>query len=266
MFFLLSSIAAAAEKSDYVYNYTATQLINETNSKQQRPIASLTKLMTALLVVESAPDWSIKINYKGNVFFNKLVSKEELLESLLIRSDNNAAEAFANAWPGGRDVFIHTMNARAENLGMINTHYDDPSGLSKNNVSTAEELARLVIEASRYDIIKKISSSKYLTIEKKIGKKIKLVEIGNTNQQLLFEFDNIILSKTGFTTPAGRCLALMVDKQGTKYIIIILGEKNPKERADKARQLINNYATIQEAEKDKSFWSFFYKQQGYENE
>ena len=208
MFFLLSSIAAAAEKSDYVYNYTATQLINETNSKQQRPIASLTKLMTALLVVESAPDWSIKINYKGNVFFNKLVSKEELLESLLIRSDNNAAEAFANAWPGGRDVFIHTMNARAENLGMINTHYDDPSGLSKNNVSTAEELARLVIEASRYDIIKKISSSKYLTIEKKIGKKIKLVEIGNTNQQLLFcshsgtilDLHNIIGTKANFQT------------------------------------------------------------------
>jgi D-alanyl-D-alanine carboxypeptidase len=256
----------AAEKSDYVYNYSAAKLIKETNSKQQRPMASLTKLMTALIVVESDPDWTVKIKYKGNVFFNRMVSKEELLESLLIRSDNNAAEAFADAWPGGRDVFIHTMNARAENLGMINTHYDDPSGLSRNNVSTAEELARLVIEASRYDLIRNISSSKYLTIEKKIGKKIKSVEIGNTNQQLLFEFDNIILSKTGFTNPAGRCLALMVDKQGTKYIIIILGEKNPKERADKARHLINDYATIQEAEKDRSFWSFFYKQQGYENE
>ena len=88
-------------------------------------------------------------------------------------------------------------------------------------------------------------------IERKNKKKISYVSIGNTNKTLLFEFDEIILSKTGWTNPAGRCLALMVQKGDKKYAIVILGEPTPKDREEKARQLIFNYAIMNETEKDR---------------
>lgn len=252
-----TNIAVATESSNYVYNLNKNQVIKENNSTTQKPIASISKLMTALIVVESNPDWQEKISYRGNVFYSRKVSKKELFDSLLIRSDNNAAEAFANAWPGGRKIFLERMNTRAQELKMPLTHFDDPSGLARGNVSTATELAKLIIEVSKHPVIKSTSSSKYISIEHKIGKKIRSVDIGNTNKQLLFEFDTIVLSKTGFTNPAGRCLALLVDKEGSRYAIVILGEKTPKDRLEKARQLINNYVTIQEADKGTPEDTFF---------
>ena len=93
-----------------------------------------------------------------------------------------------------------------------------------------------------------MSSSRFLIIEKKTNKKIRQVKIPNTNKELLFDFDNIVLSKTGFTNPAGRCLALVVEKEKQKYIIVILGEKTPQSRTERARHLINNYAIVSENE------------------
>ena len=247
---LFVSKSVIADTSYYVYNQTKKEKVYEQNIHEQRPIASVTKLMTALLVVESHPVWTEKIKYKGNVFYSKQVTKKELFESLLIRSDNKAADAFANAWPGGYDGFIMMMNSRAASLGMNSTHFDDPSGLNRNNVSSAEDLIKLISEASKHDSIRYTSSSKYLHIEQQTKKKIKSVALNNTNKQLLFEFDNIVMSKTGFTNPAGRCLALLVDKDGIKYSIVILGEKTIQSREKQARQLINNYVTIQQVDKD----------------
>lgn len=247
---LLVTNLAYADSTYYVYNQTKKEKVYEQNIAEQRPIASVTKLMTALVVVESNPVWVEKIKYKGNIFFSRQVSKKELFESLLIRSDNNAANAFANAWPGGYDAFIATMNARAASLGMAKTHFDDPSGLDKDNVSTAEDLVKLIAEAGKHDVIRYTSSSKYLHIEEQTKRKIKSVSLNNTNKQLLFEFDEIVMSKTGFTNPAGRCLALLVDKNGTKYSIVILGEKSISSREKQARHLIKDYVSIQEADKD----------------
>ena len=250
LFLILTNLAHAENATYYVFNQTDKKVVHSYNASLKRPIASVSKLMTALVVVESSPNWDEKIKYKGHIFFNKQLSKRELFESLLIRSDNKAADAFADAWPGGYNAFIKVMNETASRLGMTETYFDDPSGLSRNNVSTAEDLNRLIAEASKYDIIRHTSSSKYLKIEEKIGKKVKSVLLNNTNKGLLFEFDQIILSKTGFTNPAGRCLALLTEKNGKRYAIVILGEKTPREREERARQLINNYVTIQQVEKD----------------
>lgn len=249
---LVSSQVQANEVSNIVYNYSDNTLLVQEHMDKKRPIASLTKLMTALLVVESNTNLDEKIKYQGGIFQSKLVSKEELLDSLLIRSDNAAAKAFANNWRGGEKEFIKEMNARAKELGMNYTEFFDPSGLDKRNVSTARDLTKLVIETSKHKIICEKSSSKYITIEHRNKQKISYVSIGNTNKNLLFEFDDIILSKTGWTNPAGRCLALMVQKDSKKYVIIILGERTTKEREEKARQLINNYAILNETEKDHS--------------
>lgn len=243
-----TSSVQALEPSYFVFDQTNNEIVVGEQTDIVRPMASLTKLMTALLVIESTPNWNEKIKYRGNIFFHSHVTKRELLESLLIRSDNNAAEAFANNWYSGRKGFINDMNTRARQLGMLQTVYADPSGLDKHNVSTAIDLSKLVAEAAKHNDIIEISSSKYLTIERKIRKKISYVSIGNTNKNLLFEFDNIILSKTGWTNPAGRCLALMVEKSQNRFIIIILGEKTVIDRENRARQLINNYVTIKEKE------------------
>ena len=248
---LLTVSTVCYSHSSIVYNYTDNVLEYDEDMEKPRPIASLTKLMTALLIVESNLDLSQEIKYKGGIWQTRMVSRQELLDSLLIRSDNAAADALANSWPGGRSLFIKEMNIRAEQLGMTKTKFFDPHGLDKRNVSCAKDLARLIVEDSKHKLIANTSITKYLMIERKNKKKISYVSIGNTNKNLLFEFDEIILSKTGWTNPAGRCLALMVQKGDKKYVIVILGEQTPKDREEKARQLIFNYAIMNETEKDR---------------
>lgn len=248
---LLTASTLCYAHSSIVYNYTDNVLEYEEDIDKPRPIASLTKLMTALLIVESNLDLSQEIKYKGGIWQTRMVSRQELLDSLLIRSDNAAADALADSWPGGRTYFIKEMNFRAEQLGMTKTKFFDPHGLDKRNISCAKDLARLIVEDSKHKLIANTSTTKYLMIERKNKKKISYVSIGNTNKNLLFEFDEIILSKTGWTNPAGRCLALMVQKGDKKYVIVILGESTPKDREEKARQLIFNYAIMNETEKDR---------------
>jgi D-alanyl-D-alanine endopeptidase (penicillin-binding protein 7) len=247
---LFSSSALAQSSSYYVFDQTDSNIIVGEFVAERRPVASLTKLMTALLVVESNVSLGEEVKYRGGIFQTKMVKRGELLESLLIRSDNAAAEALAASWYGGRERFVKDMNTRAKQLGMGNTVYADPSGLDRHNVSTAIDQSILISAAAQYPIIAATSSSKYITIERKTKKKINYVSIGNTNKNLLFEFDNIILSKTGFTNPAGRCLALMVEKDQHKFVIVILGEKTTIDRENRARQLINNYVTIKERNLD----------------
>lgn len=235
-----------AASSDIVYDLSDDAIVKSSSPFEQRPIASLTKLMTALVIVESNPTWKDTVTYKGHIWPSKQVTKLELLESLLIKSDNLAAEALANSWPAGRDSFIAAMNAKAYQLKMYSTAYEDPSGLGRGNISTVTDQSKLIVAISKYQMIKEISTSKFLEVESRTRQKIRKIHFNNTNQKLLFEFDNIILSKTGFTNPAGRCLALLVEKGTHTYAIVILGEKTPLSRENQARHLINRYVTIVE--------------------
>lgn len=229
----------AFSPSHLVIDMNSKDVVSASNEYTVRPIASVTKLMTALIVVEFKMDMHELVDYRGGIWRKKKVSRAELLESLLIKSDNAAAEALANSIPGGRSVFLDMMNSRARSLGMKNTYFDDPSGLSKNNVSTALDLAILVNKTYDHPEISSTSSSKYFKIEVRNKRKITYMTVGNTNSHLLSLFDNITLSKTGFTNPAGRCLAMVVEKHNRKYIIVILGEKTSGDRFYRARNLIN---------------------------
>lgn len=241
---LLTVSQICSAHSSIVYNHTDSTVESEENMYMVRPMASLTKLMTALLIVESDLNLEEKVKYQGGIWFSKKVSRQELLNSLLIRSDNAAANALADSWPGGRKAFVYKMNNRAHELGMLQTVYADPSGLDDRNVSTANDLTKIIIADSYHKILSNISTTEYLMIERKYKKKIKQIIVGNTNRNLLFDFDDIILSKTGFTSKAGRCLALMVDKDGKKYAIVILGEKTIQAREEKARHLIVNHVIL----------------------
>lgn len=226
-----------------IYDHKEKKTLASQNESTVRSIASLTKLMTALLIWESKLDMAQLIPYHGRIFPWKKARRSELLESLLVRSDNHAAEALAKSWPGGREAFISAMNSHAIKIGMLDTVFTDPSGLGRTNYSTANDLSLLVGAVSKYKELSSISTMQFMTIEKKTGKKITRVLLNNTNKQLLFEFENILVSKTGWTSAAGRCLALMVENYGNKYTVIILGEKSITDRETKARNLINNYIT-----------------------
>ena len=236
---LMISQAHARGPSHLVLDIDNDRIVSASNDTVIRPIASVTKLMTALIVVEFKIDLDEYIDYRGGVWRDRKVKRSDLLESLLIKSDNSAAEALANSIPGGRAVFIDMMNSRARSLGMANTTFEDPSGLGRNNLSTAQDLAILVTTAYEHPKISHTSASKYFRVEVKNKRKITYMTVGNTNSQLLDVFDSITLSKTGYTNPAGRCLALLVEKNNRKYAIIILGEKTSGDRFYRARNLIN---------------------------
>lgn len=224
-----------------VYNQSEQRLITWQLVDQVRSIASVTKLMTALVVFENDNNLNQEIRYRGVFYGGRYVSKKKLLNSLLIRSDNKAADALAEDWPGGAKEFVTKMNHRARELGMYNTNFADPSGLHQQNTSTANDLIILINQASKNSEILKISSSQYFVTEQTTKKRVTQIEIPNTNKGLLSEFNNIVLSKTGWTTPAGRCLVLLVEHNKQQYAIVILGEKNNKDREAQARHLINNY-------------------------
>jgi serine-type D-Ala-D-Ala endopeptidase (penicillin-binding protein 7) len=236
---LMISQAHARGPSHLVLDIDNDRTVSASNDTVIRPIASITKLMTALIVVEFKIDLDEYIDYRGGIWRDRRVKRSDLLESLLIKSDNSAAESLASSIPGGRAVFIDMMNSRARSLGMTNTTFEDPSGLGRNNLSTAQDLAILVTTAYEHPKISHTSASKYFKVEVKNKRKITYMTVGNTNSQLLDVFDSITLSKTGYTNPAGRCLALLVEKNNKKYAIIILGEKTSGDRFYRARNLIN---------------------------
>jgi len=236
---LVISQAHARGPSHLVLDIDNDRTISASTDTVIRPIASITKLMTALIVVEFKIDLDEYIDYRGGIWRDRKVKRSDLLESLLIKSDNSAAEALADSIPGGRSVFIDMMNSRARSLGMTNTTFEDASGLGRNNLSTAQDLAILVTTAYEHPKISYTSASKYFKVEVKNKRKITYMTVGNTNSQLLDVFDSITLSKTGYTNPAGRCLALLVEKNNKRYAIIILGEKTSGDRFYRARNLIN---------------------------
>jgi D-alanyl-D-alanine endopeptidase (penicillin-binding protein 7) len=242
--------------TQYVYNYSRNEIVLDEGSEKVRPIASVTKLMTAIVILDSKVSLDEKVPYKGfKSIPGKPRTRDELLALLLIKSDNNAAEALARSFPGGRDLFIQTMNVTASFLGMGYTTYDDPSGLSPHNQSTAKDLTKLLHYASNYPKIKQIASMTSYTfvepstrkvVSKKKKKNTKLyssyrvITVSNTNYHLLNQYEEIEISKTGYTNPAGKCLTMYVTKNGEHYAVVILGERNMREVEKVARKIIDN--------------------------
>ena len=242
--------------TQYVYNYSRNEIVIDEGSDKVRPIASVTKLMTAIVILESKVSLDEKVPYKG---FKNIPSKQrtrdELLALLLIKSDNNAAEALARSFPGGREHFIDVMNVTSRFLGMEYTTYDDPSGLSPRNQSTAKDLTKLLHYASTYPKIKQIASmTSFMLVEpsvKKVAAKKKkkkartfssyrVITVNNTNFHLLNEYEEIEISKTGYTNPAGKCLTMFVTKNGEHFAVVILGERNMRDVEKVSRKILDN--------------------------
>ena len=237
-----------AATSVWVYNQTQDTIVLNQQANTVRPIASITKLMTAMVALDHDPTLtrSIKlINRVGSNLPPGQYTRRQLFDAMLVRSDNAAAETLAQDYPGGRTAFIRAMNRRAAGLGMTSTRFQDPSGLSRNNVGTAGDMGTLATSAGTYTLVREISVQRQIQIELHFKKRIRVISLPNTNQPLLFDFDNIQVSKTGFTNPAGWCVALLVEKNKQIFAVVVLGSENKSKRLDTVKDLMYNHVSDQ---------------------
>jgi D-alanyl-D-alanine endopeptidase (penicillin-binding protein 7) len=230
-----------------VTNITEGTITRSQNIDQVRALASMTKLMTAMVALDYDRDMNRKLvlsKNAGSKMPRREYTRGELFHMLLIKSDNAAAETLAADYPGGRQRFIHHMNSRALMLDMYSTSFDDPSGLSKYNVSTASDVTQMVIESANYPEIRDISTKKVATILTQVKRKSRVLVLHNTNTAILSQVDNVQVSKTGYTNPAGFCVALLVHKtEGDKdyhEVIVVMGARNSSHRVDTVKKVVYN--------------------------
>ena len=220
-------------------------IIKGQNIEQIRGLASITKLMTAIVALDHSTETEKVLtlsNKAGSKLPHRQYTRGQLFHAMLIKSDNAAAETIAADYPGGREKFISDMNIRAIMMGLKNTHFNDPTGLDKGNVSTAEDVSHLVVGAAYYPMIRHISTKKEETILIQVKRQEWPVVLSNTNRVLLREFDSILLSKTGFTNPAGFCVAILVKQEVNSethhQVIVVMGAKNTAQRVDTVKRMM----------------------------
>jgi D-alanyl-D-alanine endopeptidase (penicillin-binding protein 7) len=220
-------------------------IIKGQNIEKVRGLASITKLMTAIVALDHNTNMDKMLTLssrEGSRLPRREYTRGELFHAMLIKSDNGAAETIAADYPGGRDRFISSMNERATLMGLKHTHFNDPTGLNSGNVSTAEDVSNLVVGAAFYPTIRDISTKKESTILIQVKRKTRSVVLSNTNKVLLREFDSILLSKTGFTNPAGFCVAILIEQQVKDemhhQVIVVMGAKNTAQRVDTVKRIM----------------------------
>ena len=235
------STSAYADGAYALYDYDRGDYQVSFNTYEVRPIASITKLFTAITILRSGAELDEKVKVKGKStghFPNgTMVSRHDLMKAMMISSDNRAAETLANTYPGGFDEFIKDANAYIKGRGLIHTSIEEPTGLSRNNVSTANELISFLGAIKDNEALRNYADEKTAEILIPKGKKFIHIRLNNTNPSI-FKFDNILISKTGYTNPAGRCVVMLVEKDKKHYGIVVLGQKNVNERSQLANGLI----------------------------
>lgn len=195
-------------------------IIDGKNHSEVRSIASITKLMSAMVVIDANQDMEQKIGK---------FTRAQHIQMSLVGSNNDSSILLCDHYPGGKSKCIRDMNYKATILGMTNTKFVEASGLSPMNISTAEDLIRLVLAASQYEHVRLASQTPMIQI--KIQKK--WIFFRNTNP-IIGQRHSFIVSKTGYTTPAGGCIVMMLDTEIGKRIVVVLGSKNTKTRIPEA--------------------------------
>lgn len=217
------------------------QVILEKNADRVQPIASITKLMTAIIVLNAHQDLSeeLKLDFKkSNIYHTRLprtlktLSRGELLQLAIVKSDNFAAYTLCANYPGGIDRCVAEMNHQALEFGMFSTHFTDPTGLDEGNQSNARDLVKLVLVASRHSEITDASGKPSVSIRVKK----RWWEFGNTNP-LVRRTDNVVVSKTGYIHESGGCIVMLLDTELGQRVIVLLGSKNTRTRIPEAEQI-----------------------------
>jgi D-alanyl-D-alanine endopeptidase (penicillin-binding protein 7) len=222
------------------------------NADKVVPIASITKLMTAMVVIDAKlpPREMLRINNddrdllmgtSSRLQIGWALSREDMLHLALMSSENRAAAALSRYYPGGRPAFIRAMNAKAAVLGMTNTHFVNPNGLTNENVSTAIDLAELVRVADHYPLIRQFTTDPHYDV--RIGRYI--LSFVNTNRLVGRPDWDIEVQKTGFTNEAGDCVVMRVNAEGRALIMIFLDANGKLTRFADARRVLMQLALAQ---------------------
>jgi D-alanyl-D-alanine endopeptidase (penicillin-binding protein 7) len=240
---LVPDVRAAAA---IIYNPETDEVLWESNSQDSRSIASITKVMTALVVFEGTPDLTREVVvaradvHRANHTYlraGERVTLDDLLHLTLVASDNAAARALARTSPVGATAFIDRMNAKALELGLEHTTYADPSGLLSDNVSSAYDMARLIAFASSDDRVSSIMRKAHHTVLTSR----RVLNINNTNQLLVKGDVDVRGGKTGFINKAGYCLAtlLRLPQTNQQVAVVVLGARSNAGRFMETRHLFN---------------------------
>ena len=212
------------------------------------PIASITKLMTAMVILDAGLDLEEKIRLsredavamkgsRSRLQTGLALSRGDLLLLALMASDNRAAAALGRSYPGGMEVFVDAMNAKAMILDMNDSRFVEPTGLSPANVSTASDLARLVRAAHEYPIIREFSTRDRAAIRVANGRKTRVLNYANTNGLVRSKYWDIELSKTGYISEAGRCLVMQVRLADKDLIVVLLDSWGKHSRIGDANRI-----------------------------
>jgi serine-type D-Ala-D-Ala endopeptidase (penicillin-binding protein 7) len=229
-----------------IYNPVTGKVLWESHSQDQRSIASITKVMTAVVFMEESPDLTAPVVIQradtraaSTTYLRAgdTVTKEDLLHLLLIASDNVAARALARSSSYGPEGFIARMNEKARELGLTNTKYSDPSGLLAANVSSAYDMARLITYVSGDSRIAGVMQKQTYTAA--AGRRA--INIHSTNQLVRQGDVDVQAGKTGFISKAGYCLAtlLRLPQGGPQVAVVVLGAKSNAGRFWETRHLFN---------------------------
>jgi len=228
-----------------VFDPATGQVLYEENSQDKRSIASITKVMTALVYLEDNPDLNQEVTVERSDVFaasttylkaNDKLTAGELLHLLLIPSDNGAARALARTSHGGTAAFIERMNEKAIELGLQNTSFADPSGLNANNVSSAFDLSHLITFAASDERIASIMRTPTYTVTTNRRQ----IPIHSTNHILLAGDVEVMGAKTGFISKSGYCLASLLRlPQGNPVAVVVLGARSNNGRFWETRHLFS---------------------------
>lgn len=239
--FALTTEAKPITAKSFLVADNQGQVILEKNADRTQPIASITKLMTVIVVLNANQDLTeeLKLDYKHSKLYHtrlprtlKKLSRGELLDLAIVKSDNFAAYTLCVHYPGGVDRCIAEMNHQALEFSMLSTHFTDPTGLDEGNSSNARDLVKLVLVAKKYPEI--IDASGKPSVDILVKKH--WWEFGNTNP-LVRRSKNILVSKTGYIHQSGGCLVMLIDTELGQRVIVLLGSKNTRTRIPEAEQI-----------------------------
>jgi len=208
------------------------------------PIASITKLMTAMVLLDrgldlgqrvaiSSDDQDLLKGTRSRLKPGSMLTRDELLLVALMSSENRAAAALARTYPGGTEAFVAAMNAKAQQLGMEDSRFVDPTGLSPSNVSSARDLVKLVIAASAYPLIRDYSTRE--SVQLQVGGRA--VGYRNTNGLVRSRNWDIGLQKTGYLNEAGRCLVMRVRLASRDLVVVLLDSWGKYSRVGDANRI-----------------------------
>ncbi|MEC5405827.1 D-alanyl-D-alanine endopeptidase [Paraburkholderia sp. MPAMCS5] len=228
----------------YVVDQNTGEPLFDKNSRAVVPIASITKLMTSMVVLDSKEPMTDQIevtdedrDYEKNtgsrLSVGSVLSREDMLHIALMASENRAAAALSRYYPGGRPAFLAAMNAKAKQLGMTDTHFENPTGLTSQNVSSARDLVKMVNAAYQYPMIRKFSTDH--SYEVYTGKRT--LAYNSTNALVRNPTWDIGLQKTGFINEAGECLVMQATIHGRPMVLVLLDSSGKYSRFADATRL-----------------------------